>query len=318
MRRRDIKVGLTVILALAVLYLVLLWSRRENPFAPEDHTYEIRFAHVSGLLAGDPVSVRGYAAGRVVSLTPEADAIRVRISLPPAIALYPDAQAEIQLRELLGGKQVAIDPGRGTQPLPSGSELAGRTAPDFSTAFSETGAVLDALDPQAAGRVLARTDTLLQRLDALAAAIDPPRVAETFDRLARSSAQLERLLSSPVVAGMPSRLDQTWTTLDSTLAQTRATLHHFEELGERVTTHSLPQADSALAALPDLLAQTSRLLRRADTLLYQLEDRETFAGRALHDPAFAQQVDSTLTELIGTLRQIQEDRILVGLRRRKR
>jgi len=316
LRRREIKVGLTVLITIAVLYLVLLWGQRRNPFGPRDHEYSIRFAHISGLLQEDPVSVRGYTAGRVVELIPEADAIRVRIALSPEIALYPNAVAEIQIRELMGGKQIAIDPGNGDAPLPNGSELPGRTAPDFSTAFSDVGNVMDALDPSQAAQIAARADRLLQRFEALASAIDPQKVAQSLDHLAHSSAQIDRLLSQPEIQQAPERLDQSWARLNSTLAQAEATLQLLDAIGRQVESETLPRADSALASLPALLHRSDRLLGRAGSLMRQLENPESMLGRAIYDPVLSRQVDSTLTELIGTLRQIQTKRVVVGFRHR--
>jgi len=54
----------------------------------------------------------------------------------------------------------------------------------------------------------------------------------------------------------------------------------------------------------------------AESLIKKLENPQTFAGKALNDPAFAARVDSTLWHLNRTLGQIHDRKVIVGLRRK--
>ncbi|MEL7531143.1 MAG: MlaD family protein [Bacteroidota bacterium] len=158
--KREIKVGLTLLAGLVLAYLVVAWVNRTSLFAPPEKQYFLSFQQVNGLLEGDPVVVRGYQAGRVVAIIPEANAVSVEVALDERIALFADGYAEIQIKELMGGKQISLITGAQGNPLASGASLKGRTSLDFSTAFSRFGGVMDQMDPENIERLAQRFDSV--------------------------------------------------------------------------------------------------------------------------------------------------------------
>lgn len=68
------------------------------------------FRSVSGLFAGDPVRVLGVNVGRVVSIEPQSDAVKVRMRLHRSVDVPADAKALIIAQSLVSGRFVQLAP----------------------------------------------------------------------------------------------------------------------------------------------------------------------------------------------------------------
>ncbi len=307
----EIKVGLAVMSALLLLYLSVAWIQRIQVFAPDQRRYVVLATSVNGLQVGDPVNVRGYASGQVEAIEPGKEAVRIGIAVDAAMPLPEGTRAEIQLKELMGGKQIELYPGQGPDRLPAGAEIPGAASLDFSTSFSEAGNLLSQLEGQRLNRTLARFDTLGGVLLRLAQAVEPAEVEGLLADVRVVAAQARRLSSAAETQRLPQRAD-------SLLAQGQPLLPRLDGLSAKVEEQSLPAADS-------LLGQASNSLRRLDTLslamqdlLQQVQDPETLPGRLLTDPAFAAQLDTTLQNLNRALEVIHSEKVIIGLIRAKK
>lgn len=107
----KLKVGITFLLAFAILLAGILWLKEYHPAA---RTAEVRvlFDNAGGIAAGDPVNVAGIKVGVVkdVSLTPENRAL-VRLSINKAANLRADAVFRVRDIGVMGDKALVIDPG---------------------------------------------------------------------------------------------------------------------------------------------------------------------------------------------------------------
>ena len=133
---RELKVGLLVLAAVAVLALsVFLIGDRNNLFARKNRYY-IDFQNVSGVRAGNPVQLNGVDAGTVEEVVlPEDPAkrfIRVWITVESRYAdrVRADTRARIKTLGLLGDKYIELT--SGSQGLPRVPE-GGRIEPAAAT-----------------------------------------------------------------------------------------------------------------------------------------------------------------------------------------
>jgi phospholipid/cholesterol/gamma-HCH transport system substrate-binding protein len=133
---RELKVGLLVLAAVAVLALsVFLIGDRNNLFARKNHYY-IDFQNVSGVRTGNPVQLNGVDAGTVKEVVlPEDPAkrfIRVWITVESRYAdrVRADTRARIKTLGLLGDKYIELT--SGSQGLPRVPE-GGRIEPAAAT-----------------------------------------------------------------------------------------------------------------------------------------------------------------------------------------
>ncbi|MEL6134504.1 MAG: MlaD family protein [Bacteroidota bacterium] len=187
---RPVRIGLTVIAAILAVYLIIAWSQRIHLFSPSVQRYTLKFQDVSGLLVGDPVKMRGYQAGRVESIRPSQEAVYVTVTLDEDIQLFQDAYAEIQLKELMGGKQVYVLPGQRGRQLTYLDTLNGNTAWDFAASFSEFGQVADQISLQGLDRKLGQLDSLFQWMSRMSQNIDPEAPGRIVSHLDQASRDL--------------------------------------------------------------------------------------------------------------------------------
>jgi phospholipid/cholesterol/gamma-HCH transport system substrate-binding protein len=149
-RGLEIKVGLFVILtvALGALALILL-GRSRHVFEPRA-TLHATFADVQGLVQGAPVRVSGVNVGTVSRMmfvrAARRPLIRVDMELSQSSLglVRADSVARISSQGLLGDKIVEISAGStaATQLAPGG-EIQSATAPDLDMMLRQAGAVLD-------------------------------------------------------------------------------------------------------------------------------------------------------------------------------
>lgn len=127
---RELKVGLLVLAAVAVLALsVFLIGDRNNLFARKN-SYYIDFQNASGVRTGNPVQLNGVDAGTVEEvLLPEDPAkrfIRVWITVERRYAdrVRADTRARIKTLGLLGDKYIELTSGSmGLPPVPEGGRI---------------------------------------------------------------------------------------------------------------------------------------------------------------------------------------------------
>ncbi len=82
------------------------------------------FRSVSGLFEGDPVRVLGVNVGRVVSIDPQSDAVKVRLRLHRSVDIPADAKAVIVAQSLVSGRFVQLAPVYSTGPkLVGGADI---------------------------------------------------------------------------------------------------------------------------------------------------------------------------------------------------
>jgi len=144
-RKLEIGVGFFVLLAVLVLVFGVIWGR--GPFFYSKFLrIDARFADVRGLESGDPVMIRGTEQGRVVSVGLDGQSARVTLRLREDILLFSDAEIWIADRDLMGGKQVTIDPGASGRFLDTGRIIDGVERGDFLTMTGQAETLLRRLD----------------------------------------------------------------------------------------------------------------------------------------------------------------------------
>lgn len=316
--KHELRVGFTVIGGILLLYGIIAWANRMHFFAPEERNYDIVFDNVSGLLEGDPVSVRGYISGRVLKIQPEATFVRVRISVDDNIELRQDAYGEIQLKELMGGKQLALIPGQSPTPYSPASPLPGRTSLDFTSAFSRMGQFMDELNPEHIRLLISTLDTFTRSLTAMSGQVDTESLLALPRQLSSTLGRVEQLLASVERNELIGKSAQSLSRADSLLQSANQAISRFEGIAATAEATTLPRLDTLMQRSLEMLSGSEELLGSVSTIFEALEQEETFAGRMLHDPAFANRVDSTLKHLDDVLLQIKEERIYVAIKLGKR
>ncbi len=108
---KEIKVGITVAVAIAVVVFGLSWLGGWR-ISHTRQQVELAFVNGGGLKRADRVLVHGVFKGRVNDVHLTEDGVLVRVGLESDVVLREDASAEIESIGLLGGARVLLYPGK--------------------------------------------------------------------------------------------------------------------------------------------------------------------------------------------------------------
>lgn len=316
--KKEIRIGLTLVSALTIFYLALTWLSRTQLFAPEEKYYHINFENVNGLLEGDPVLIRGYTSGRVLSISPEATFVKVDIALDSKIRLYEDAEAEIQIKELMGGKQIAIETGSFGGELLAGEELKGKIALDFSSGFSQFGQIAEGVDVSRLSSILNRADSLMQSFQAVVQQMEPKRIDRAFSQTERALEHLNQTLYKLNAQVDFRKIDSLMDSAGEGLQKGTQLIEHADKLMARIDQNSLGPVEESLKEMPELIESLKLGIGNLNKISHQLSDTRSLAGRLMTDEKLSRSLDTTLHNLNKTLELIHSKKVIVGFRKKRK
>jgi len=206
-KKAAIIVGIAVISALVVLVLGLIWGKGVSLFSVRNE-YRVHFVNVQGLEKGDPVVIRGISCGAVQGIDLEPDYVMVSFWVKKSVRLFIDASMGIENRELIGGKQIALDPGRSKVLADPDSAFSGDVGTDPKFLF-------DSLD-----RVALQADTVLHRIASALEKFDVEKVSNSAVRTAEQ-ARVSVEENRADVRRIVERLDRMTAALESDSIMTR-------------------------------------------------------------------------------------------------
>lgn len=266
--RNEIKVGLLVLSALAVLAVgILLIGQQSNLFRATNEYY-VEYNNVAGLSAGNPVQLNGVDVGRVSEIIlpeePGQGDIRVWLSVDQRYAsrIRQDSEARIKTLGLLGDKYIEIVSGSlAVPPIADGGQIPTSPATSLDELMASGEDMMD--------NVMAISSSLRTVLG---------RMEEgqgILGQLTKDTPEGERLIGS-VVASAESmeRLAGTLETGEGPLPR----LLRDEALADRI--------DSSMA--------------RIESVLAKIDEGEGALPMLLDDPATAERVRTTLANLEQT------------------
>lgn len=134
--RPDIKVGGTILIALALLVFAALSVGNFGSWFAEKSHYTVLFQDAGLLPEGAQVSYAGYPVGQVTAIHVRSAQERARqhpahpvaltLTLRASVPLQEDARLEMKTNGMIGDRYIDIIPGSGKR-LPSGATLLGAT-----------------------------------------------------------------------------------------------------------------------------------------------------------------------------------------------
>ncbi len=235
----DVKVGVFVVTALAILVAGSLWVAGSGMFGASRVPYRVLLRDSAGLAAGDRVRVAGVAVGRIqgVELRPHDPwPVLMRVQLKSDLVVKTDSSATVATSGLLGTAFLQIDTGTPEAPrLPADGEIRG----------GEPGGLDEAL--AAVGDISQRATLLLEQASLLVETIST--------EIGPILANLEALLSERNAENLEQLLATAQRTMDEAGPRLTSLLERMESLSG--------SAEQGLENLPDL---TERVAALADDL----------------------------------------------------
>ncbi|MDP4237486.1 MAG: MlaD family protein, partial [Bacteroidota bacterium] len=129
----DLKVGITVLVGLALLLFGIGWAKGWH-LGGVEHLLHAKFPTAGGIEAGDPVYIRGIKHGTVTTInSPPGRDVDITMDIDQPETLHKNATASIMMLELMGGKKVEIDEGNIGSFDPAKDTLQGYFTGDISS-----------------------------------------------------------------------------------------------------------------------------------------------------------------------------------------
>lgn len=302
--KNSYKIGLVFLGSLVLLYLAILWGTQFPIFRSNLLTYYIDFENVNGLKVSDPVLIRGFEVGKVSHIELKNDFCRVEITIDYSYPLKNQTQAEIQIRELLSGKQLVLFP-HGDKILPNGSTIKGSQTFDFSYALSKIGKFIQwtenqNIDFQKFSFWVLKIDSLFQNPNLLKIPHQISSVLNSFDQLLTQAQQKQIIY----------RLDSVTTQLHILLHHLDSTQNNFDDLlvSSKPLIH---KTDTTFMQLDSVLVQSQKLLFKLNETMEKIQNQSTTLHALIYKEEFYQDIQKTLENLNKTLDHVREKRIRV-------
>lgn len=171
---KEFVIGLSVILALVLLFFGIDYLKGINIFKPANFYYA-EYSNVAGLEVSAPVSIDGYKVGQVREINFDYDnpgKIKVLLALNKDLKLPEDSRALIA-STLLSGAYIDIRMGKSKTMIPVGGNVTTDVVPDLMASVSND------LMPAVSG-ILPKIDSLLYNLNMIVA---DPALIQSVRRL---------------------------------------------------------------------------------------------------------------------------------------
>ena len=141
-RKSDVIVGVTVLLAAAILIVGILWLKNVR-VNRKTYTLQVTFPQVGGLAKGDPVQVNGVTAGVVDRLTLAGDSVVAILALDRTAKVGADAHIVIRDQGMMGEKFVLIRTQHTTPSLSDGARVSGYFDAGVAEVMALSGAMIE-------------------------------------------------------------------------------------------------------------------------------------------------------------------------------
>ncbi len=217
-RGDEVKVGVMVMGAGAILIVTVFMMIRYNPFQPTYDEYRIHLKFAGGLERDSIVRFGGMRRGKVVSmrLAPEtAPVIEIQLSLHKGTPIKTDSVARLAALNALGENYIEITLGREDSPLlPPGQTIRSEETPEFSellakiNGLSEDARILVGDLGKKLNRISDSADTLLANLNDATGPANRKALASILERTNGTVANANDLISrsSPKVDAVAANL----------------------------------------------------------------------------------------------------------------
>ncbi|MBI2616183.1 MAG: MCE family protein, partial [Gemmatimonadetes bacterium] len=215
--KQELRVGLLVIVAVAVFALGLLWLSGRTIGPASTVIVPVRFTNVSGLRPGDPVQTSGVKVGRVANVVLQSVGdVMVYLEVSRAQRPHVDAQALVASADFFGAKYVDYVPGNSPEMLRPAQVITGtrevavtEAAANLTTRASDALAGVQTLLSQRTAEDIHRTLVAVERaLNVISDIGEGPTINQTQQTLVSVQRLAVRLDSTFAKPDLGKSLDQ--------------------------------------------------------------------------------------------------------------
>lgn len=283
---KEVKIGLSVIVALAVLFFGINFLKGVNIFKAANYYY-VSYNNVTGLSISAPVTLNGFKVGLVRSMEYDYEHpgnVLVELSLDKQLEV-PQGSVAVLASDFLGTASIELQLADNSAKHQLGDRLIGEQKPGLMDALGQS--VMPSIS-----QIMPKIDTLLSNINALVA---DPALSTSVKRIDGITAELEK--ASRNLAALTARLSPIATDVKSITSSADSMLANLNDVSA-----SLKDANID-ALIADLEATTSNLKQ----LTTQLNDPNSSLGKVMHDPALYDNINSTVASLDSLFNDIKKN-----------
>ncbi len=288
----EFKVGLTVLLSLVVLTGGIMWGKRVS-FKSEHQTYHVQFPSVYGLKEGSTVLIQGVAHGKVGTITLVSEGALVEVHLDREIILYEDSEVLLFAPQLMGGRIISINPGKGPKRLQPDVLLYGSVPSGMGEVMAASGEVVGELL-----EMIRQMRTTTMRLDS---ALVESRLGDRLNSSLEDLNVLTKALRTELHV--------------ATISLTRGA-EDIEASGRELhilMADNRPRVDSIMVRMNRVAEHAERITANVHALSNVLSDSGGSLGRLLYSDTLHNQLVRTLAEIDSMAATIKEKGVQVKL-----
>ncbi|MDE6400646.1 MAG: MlaD family protein [Muribaculaceae bacterium] len=284
---REFVIGLSVILAIVVLYVGIDYLKGVNIFKPANF-YVAEYKNVAGLELSAPVTVDGFKVGQVREINfnyANPGDIEVVLALNKELRIPEDSKAVIG-SGLLNGAYVEIKLGQSKKMIEVGGNIATETVPDMMASLS------DELLPSVQS-ILPKVDSLVLNLNRL---VSDPALAtsiQSLEGITHNLYQATGSLNGIMGRDVPVMLRNTGRAMSNIDTITR----NLNVLSTQLK--SLPLA-STMDNVEDITGNLSKFSR-------QLNNENSSFGRIMNDPELYERINKVTSDIDSLIIDIQKN-----------
>lgn len=275
-RKTEIRVGITVILALIIILWVFGWAKNLTVNANRKEI-TVEFSSVAGLEIGDPVTINGVRKGYVDDILIKKNIVDVILNLDSDVNLKEDAKFYIMMLDLMGGKKVEINPGYSANELDYKAIQKGKFLGDISTAMAMFGSVENDLVD-----VIKDIKITLENLN-------KTLTDQQFNQDLKTSLN---------------NLTQLTNNLNKLIVSNRQEINELLKSGINLTktvdefiTSNKDSISGTLTSLRQTLDQSKELIAKVNNLIDQTNNNQNNVGKLINDPEIINDLKSSINQL---------------------
>ena len=290
---REFAIGLSVIIALIVVYFGIEYLKGTNIFKPTNY-YTATYTEVDGLAQSAPVTINGYKVGIVSEVEYEYDNpghIKVEMSLDKKLKLPKGTQA-VLVTDMLGTASIALKMASGTDFYEVGSDIPAVKQPGLM------GNVTNDILP-AVGEIMPKIDSLITNLNRLTG--DPALAASlrhlqtTMENIEAGSNQLRQVMNR-----MPSIANDA----SATMVNVHTMSNDLTAIASDLTELSGKIKSMPLQKTMENLSKTSESLHQ---LMAKLNSPNSSLGLMLNDTGLYDNLNAASASLDSLLQDVKKN-----------
>ncbi len=284
-RALEVRVGVTVVIASAILILGIMWFQKFK-LTEKRYRFFVRFPEVGGLTPDDPINVNGVESGRVESVSLRERDVIVEMGISEGVRVPTDSWIALRSVGIMGERFVAIRSGTAKTTIQPGDTLMGNIDAGMSEVMGDAGDVLSEL-----------TETIRELRKVLAAVTEDEQLQASMKNLQVFSENLREVTveSQPRLTKAVRNFERVSTVLDSLFTKRSAALDSSLE--------SVSKAGQRISAAVDNMTEASEALKE---ITQKLRSGEGTLGKLLIDEAFLEKLEKTVADLDDLIIDIKQ------------